>query len=238
MTDLPDEILLIICGYLGPIDALRAFLSKDTSDRFHHLIIKYRTHIKLSVLSYSEFRYMIDTILPQLDPSNLVLSNLHIPCLFDEFISSLGFSRLVQLRSLKLIGDIALRFSSLHWFSCLSKLETLYINESSKNRLLSNSSDMVPLRKFLFVNGLPPSVNEIHFHTRSGFVLHNQLKSFKTAQIKHASLRLDTADDLQILLNNGFLGNVSTLYVHLNAKQERCKLRFTTIEHVRTVSSL
>ncbi len=231
MTDLPDEILLTICEYLRPVDALRAFLSKDTSDRFHRLIVKYRTHVNLSVLSYSEFRYMIDTVLPQLDPSDLVLNNLHIPCLVDQFISSSCNIRSIQISSLHLNGDININYLLLAWLSQLSKLEELSFDNDHKYEWMSTPADHVNLRDFVFVNGLSPTANKLNFYTTFGLVLHNELNSLNTSQIKDASLRLNTINDLQILLNKGFLGNVSTLNITLKTKQEGRKLRSTTIHH-------
>jgi hypothetical protein len=68
LLDLPDEVLLIICRYLHPVDVLRAFL-KINSDRLHRLILDYRTNLVLNTLSYSDFRFMVDQLLPHMETS-------------------------------------------------------------------------------------------------------------------------------------------------------------------------
>jgi hypothetical protein len=222
-TDLPNEILLIICEYLRPVDVLRAFLSSDTSDRLHCLIIDYRTHIDLSELSYTEFRYMMDTVLPQLEPSNLRLSNLQIPCLIDQFIESWHRFSSMKINSLELDGCINLDYPFMLWLSRQSRLKALYFDETNQDKSISISADLVTLRNFLFVDGLPSSVEEIYFQTTCGLILHNGLKSSTASGINDASLNLDTIDDLQLLLNKGLLGNVSKLQIHLKNKQKGCK---------------
>jgi hypothetical protein len=224
LTDLPDEILLIICEYLRPVDALRAFLSNDTSDRFHRLIVKYRTHVNLSLLSYSEFLYMIDTILPKLNPSHLRLSNIHIPCLIDQFVSLRHQSSLMEISSLELNGCSSISFVLTLWLSSQSKLNELKIHDKGLDQSRLISADFITLRDFLFVDGLPSSVNKLYFDMPTGFVLHNQLKSSNTSQINYAFLQLNTVDDLQVLLSKGLLSNVSVLHIHLKQKQTECKL--------------
>jgi hypothetical protein len=224
LTDLPDEILLIICEYLRPVDALRAFLSSDTSDRFHRLIVKYRTNVNLSVLSYSDFRYMVDIVLPQLNPSNLRLSGLHILCLIDEFLLSLHRFPLMKIYSLELYGCPPICPTLTSWLSSQSQLNRLKIYDQGLEQSRLLAKDLATLRDFLFINGLPSSVKTLYFYIKDGFVLYNQLKSSITSQINYAFLQLDTVDDLQVLLNKGLLSNISKLHIYLKQKRQGCKL--------------
>jgi hypothetical protein len=224
LTDLSDELLLIICEYLRPIDALRAFLSNNTSDRFHRLIVEYRTNVNLSTLSYSEFRYMVDIVLPQLNPSNLRLSNAHIPCLTDRFVSSCHRFLSMKTSSLELYGCVPISNAFISWLSSQTKLETLYFEDKDQDEGALTSSDLNTLRKFLFIDGIPSSVKSISFNTYLGFILNNQLNSSILSQINYAFLQLDTVTDLQILLNKGILCNVSSLHIHLKHQRQVCKL--------------
>jgi hypothetical protein len=167
---------------------------------------------------------MIDTVLPQLNPSDMRLSDVHIPCLIDQFLSLRHRSSLLQISSLELNGCPSISFPLTLWLSSQSKLNVLKIHDKGVEQSRLISADYFILRGFLFVNGLPRSVNKIYFDMSSGFVLHDQLKSSITSQINDACLQLNTVNDLQLLLSKGLLINVSTLHIHLKQKRHECKL--------------
>ncbi|CAF4070998.1 unnamed protein product [Rotaria magnacalcarata] len=126
LLDLPDEVLLMICRYLQPVDVLRAFF-KSTSDRLHSLILDYRTNLVLSALSYAEFRLVADELLPYLETSQLTLSNSNIPCLVEHFLSLCHQLPLNNLRKLTLNSCTNISSSFVVWLSNQSKLEDLNV---------------------------------------------------------------------------------------------------------------
>jgi len=60
--DLPDEILLLICRYLSPVNVLDGLL--NLNNRLNQTITLYREKIFLSHLSYKDFYHLIDNHLP------------------------------------------------------------------------------------------------------------------------------------------------------------------------------
>ncbi|CAF3161654.1 unnamed protein product [Rotaria socialis] len=126
LLDLPDEVLLMICRYLQPVDVLRAFF-KSTSDRLHRLILGYRTNLVLSTLSYAEFRFVVDELLPYLETPQLALSNSKIPCLVEHFLSLCHQLPLNNLRKLTLKSCTNISSSLVVWLSNQSKLEDLSV---------------------------------------------------------------------------------------------------------------
>lgn len=126
LLDLSDEILLMICRYLQPVDVLRAFF-KGTSDRLHRLTLDYRTNLVLSTLSYAEFRFVVDELLPYLETSQLTLSNSNIPCLVEHFLSLCHQLPLNNLRKLTLKSCTNISSSLVAWLSNRSKLEDLNV---------------------------------------------------------------------------------------------------------------
>ncbi|CAF3531378.1 unnamed protein product [Rotaria socialis] len=126
LLDLPDEVLLMICRYLQPVDVLRAFF-KSTSDRLHRLILGYRTNLVLSTLSYAEFRFVVDELLPYLETPQLTLSNSKIPCLVEHFLSLCHQLPLNNLRKLTLKSCTNISSSLVVWLSNQSKLEDLSV---------------------------------------------------------------------------------------------------------------
>jgi hypothetical protein len=167
---------------------------------------------------------MTDTILPKLNPSNLTLSDVHIPHLIEMFTWPSNKLRSMKISSLKLRGCKTVDYSLTLWLSNQSELKTLKFTEEGLEKSELKSADFIKLRDFLFIKGLPTNVTELSFHTSIGFVLHNQLKSSITSQINYAFLQLDTIHDLQLLLNKGLLGNASKLHIHVKQNQRRCKL--------------
>ncbi|CAM4884230.1 unnamed protein product [Rotaria socialis] len=126
LLDLPDEVLLMICRYLQPVDVLRAFF-KSTSDRLHRLILGYRTNLVLSTLSYAEFRFVVDELLPYLETPQLTLSKSKIPCLVEHFLSLCHQLPLNNLRKLTLKSCTNISSSLVVWLSNQSKLEDLSV---------------------------------------------------------------------------------------------------------------
>jgi hypothetical protein len=62
ILDFPDEILCKIFEYLSPFDALYSFL--NLNNRFNRLLIPFKYQIDLTYLSYEQFMYYINIILP------------------------------------------------------------------------------------------------------------------------------------------------------------------------------
>jgi hypothetical protein len=116
-------------------------------------------------------------------------------------------------------------------------LNVLDVDQTGLDLSTFKSSDFSSLCDFLFSNKLPSSVNQLHF-SGIGLVLHNQLKSSIASSINYASLSLDTVDDLQILLSQELLGNVSKLHIHVQQKRQGCKLQIGSLENIRTNSLL
>ena len=64
---LPDEILLLICGYLSQVDILDSFL--NLNERLNKTIASYRQKIYFSHLSFNEFHHLINDHLVNLAPN-------------------------------------------------------------------------------------------------------------------------------------------------------------------------
>ncbi len=126
LDDLSDEILLIILDYLPLVDVLRAFYSNNLSDRFHRLILEYRTEFVLWNLCYSDFRYLVDHIFPQSEILKLSLSNFYIPCLIEHFSSLHQELSLIELRELQLDKCTFISPSLLTWISKQLKLKKFH----------------------------------------------------------------------------------------------------------------
>ena len=220
--DLPDETLLAILGYLSPSNVLRAFYSNHPSDRFHCLILQYRTHVMLQNLRYSDFRLLVDHIFSHDAVSKLTLSNTHIPCLIDHFSSLRQDVPLMQLRQLRLDHSTLMTPRLLNWIAKQPKLESLSCDYSSYRQPPSTLTQRSLLRDFLFNDDLATSLRTLFITVRSGLALSNQLPSKVITHLRHVELDLDTFDDLCILLDKKFLLTVKTLLIYINRPRQCC----------------
>lgn len=65
ILDFPDELLCKIFEYLSPFDAFYSFL--NLNNRFNRLIAPFQDQIDLTYLSYDQFMYYINIILPKIN---------------------------------------------------------------------------------------------------------------------------------------------------------------------------
>jgi len=89
-TSFPDEIILEICRYLHPIDILLSFTGLNY--RLNRTINDFIQHIHLSsVISYKNYLYLLETILPSiwLSIQSLTISNCQVPCLTTIFLNTI-----------------------------------------------------------------------------------------------------------------------------------------------------
>jgi hypothetical protein len=94
---------------------------------------------------------MIDTILPKLNPSNLTLSDVHIPHLIEKFTGSSNKFLSMKISSLKLRGYKPVGYYLIPWLSNQSKLKTLKFTDEGLEKSELESEDFIKLRDFLLV---------------------------------------------------------------------------------------
>ncbi len=222
LDDLSDEILLIILDYLPLVDVLRAFYSNNLSDRFHRLILEYRTEFVLWNLCYSDFRYLIDHIFSQSEILKLSLSNFYIPCLIEHFSSLHQELSLIELRELQLEKCTFLSPSLLTWISKQLKLKNFHCDYFSYKDSSLTLTQRSLLRDFFFNNGITASLHTLFVTLWPGLVLSNQLPARVIAHLREVKLDLDTFDDLCILLDKKFLLNVRNLLIYIDRPRQCC----------------
>jgi len=222
LDDLSDEILLMILDYLPSVDVLRAFYSNSMSDRFHRLILEYRTQYVLWNLCYSDFRYLIDQIFSQSEILKLSLSNYYIPCLIEHFTSLCQQLPLIELRELQMDKCTLISPSLLTWISKQLKLKKFHCDYFSYKDSPLTLTQRSLLRDFLFNNGITASLHTLSVTLWSGLVLSNQLPSRVIAHLREVELDLDTLDDLYILLDKKFLLNLRKLLIYINRPRQCC----------------
>jgi hypothetical protein len=83
--DLSDELILMMCHYLTPVDVIKAFY--DYSCRLFRCIDRYRKHINLTRCSYNDFQYFMEQFRSKrLLPSTLIVSNAFVSSQIDNLI--------------------------------------------------------------------------------------------------------------------------------------------------------
>ncbi|CAF1282245.1 unnamed protein product [Didymodactylos carnosus] len=108
---LPDEILLRILKYLNSFDALYSFMKLNT--RFENLLIAHKREINLSEVSYQQFLYYFEHLLPNIN----------------EILYAM------KLGSKKTPGQLGLFMSKVRTTNQFTDIETLTIVEPKLNEL-------------------------------------------------------------------------------------------------------
>jgi len=137
--NLPDEILLLICGYLSQINILDSLL--NLNKRLNKTIAFYRQKIFLSHLSFNEFHHLLNNYLVNLAPNvyHLYINNssmLNAGKIFEQKFSQIDqqFSLLQELYFHQI--DIE-TLENLSWrFNTMNNLRQLSI-DITEDRLLS-----------------------------------------------------------------------------------------------------
>ena len=216
--DLPDEILLMIFRYLPRIDVLRVFNSNDPSDRFHRLILDYRTKLYLRNLRYADFRYLIDHIASESGVAELALSNSNIPCLIEHFLSLCQELPFDELLTLGLYKCSCITPALIAWITKQRKLERFYCDYFTSGNSVPPLKQRSLLRDLLFNNEIAPSLHTLDVSLSLGLVLSNRLPSRVIAQLYYVDLSLETFDDLCILLIKNFIPIVRELVISLDRR--------------------
>ena len=100
---LPDELLLQICRYLSPSDILLAFCGLNL--RLNQTISDFIRHVHFSsVISYSNYLYLLRTSLPSIWSSieSLTISNYPISCMTSVFLQTIENDLPIHLKRLSL----------------------------------------------------------------------------------------------------------------------------------------
>ncbi|CAF4793616.1 unnamed protein product [Rotaria sp. Silwood1] len=227
VSDLPDEIFLLICRYLSPSDVLYSFYTPEQSHlRLHHIIGDYYKKIKLDKIFNAEFVYLFNlfsnTRFP-LRPESLILSNEHIPHLthsfFDYLHSNTINSIFINLKCLILINcfskDIYILNKCLFQMTLIQYLHIIFrrTNDDDDDVVQSRHRERSDLTIAQFLFGRQSSsLNKVIIDTLDGFILYQLL--LPNQSITYIDLVLETIDDLYILLS-GLVPNVETMIIQL-----------------------
>lgn len=111
ITDLSDEIFLLICRYLSPYHVLYSFYTPEQPDlHFHRIIFDYYTKIKLDTMKNNEYLYLIKLFCSSKIPFHielLILSNQYISYLTKRYFADISSTTIqsifVNLKRLTLI---------------------------------------------------------------------------------------------------------------------------------------
>lgn len=136
LLDLPDEILLIICGYLSSADILFSFYTPSKPEfRLHRMSYEYHKKIRIDGITKTQFNYLLKLFSDceiSLRPESLILSNEHVTCLIDAYFTIVHEdviqSMFVNLTSLTLVDCFHRDIQHLNdYIKHLTKLEFLHI---------------------------------------------------------------------------------------------------------------
>ena len=126
LEDLPDELLLGICRYLSSSDVLWAFYGLNA--RLSWTIHGYTQHVVLAQTSYTQFRQMCTSLLPQIGStvSSLVVSNQWVGVLSRIFLSYFGDTMSLTFPHLKHLSLVSFNVdASKAFFAALRDLPEL-----------------------------------------------------------------------------------------------------------------
>jgi hypothetical protein len=146
LTELPDEILLLICRYLPPAFVLYSFYTPERPEqRLHRVVFDYYTNIKLAGITNNEYIYLTNLFSQtSFQPLSLTFSNEHVTSLTQRYFLNMYTiqSIFTNLRRLTMIDCSAndLRFIYLYNIH-LSQLEHFHITIRKINENESMSID-------------------------------------------------------------------------------------------------
>jgi len=200
--DFPDEILLLICRYLSPVNVLDSLL--NLNDRLNQTISSYREKIYLSHLSYKDFYHLINNHLPYLARNVYYLyinnsSMLNVGKIFEEKFSKIDqeFPLLNELCfqqiDIETLENLSWRFNTMN---CLRQLNIdiaddrlssmpLQFDEFLCGKLFSRSNSFESLKL---------NLNKYQFN------LHSITQ--KCTNIRYLTISVKHLDDLFILFNH------------------------------------
>ncbi|CAF3370437.1 unnamed protein product [Rotaria socialis] len=202
-NDLPNEIILMICRFLSPIQVINAFLSYDF--RMFSCITEYHLTIDLSKCSYTDLQVYLNLLVTKrIQPLTLTISNVSMPTqikiFFDAFSSILNFC-FNHVHQLSLLECTTSDISNLEFdLRRFELLRSLRIVEAEWNNYGSSIdySKIEYMRNLLFNNNLN-SLTELELSIREGIVLDKQQRP--KLNLKRLTITLQTVDDLFILFD-------------------------------------
>ncbi len=212
-NDLPNKILLIICGYLGPAHVLEAF--SIYNERLFSCIFEYRKNIDLTKCSYADFKYFLHILAKDfLRPSRIIISNgrilTQIESFFNICITSMKFS-FKDVHHLSILECTESVFYEIYLgLNRFKSLQSLYIVQSTSTKSQSPMNYLIDERSRQRIFNSLKRLTELELTTNNGIILDKQL--CPNTHLKKLIISLQTIDDLYILLD-GLTPNLTVLHV-------------------------
>ncbi len=200
--DFPDEIILLICRYLSPVNVLDSLLNLNS--RLNQTISSYREKIYLSHLSSKDFYHLIDNHLPYLARNVYYLyinnsSMLNVGKIFEEkfckidqefpILNELVFHQI----DIETLENLSWRFNTMNYLRILNidiaedRLSSMpfQFDEFLCGKLFSRSNSFENLKL---------NLNKYQFN------LHSITQ--KCTNIRYLTISVKRLDDLFIIFNN------------------------------------
>ena len=202
---LPDELLLIICSYLTPIEILKSF--NDLNVRLNCTIRQYRRHVDFRSLNLREF-YLFSKLIRHSfgrDVRSLILSN-GVPSVrqlvlfrkqiepFEQILSNLERLTLIDHSD----DELDLFLPLISHLKHLKELKINFIKNDKETTLCSFLSQMLS-KNFSFYEHFPKRRKRDGFHleklslTGTGFL---KLSPIYNETIRHLTLEIENLEDL------------------------------------------
>jgi len=217
LLDFPDEILCKIFEYLSPFDALYSFL--NLNNRFNRLLIPFKYQIDLTYLSYEQFMYYINIILPIINQDGQL------------YVIKLGNKRTPG--QIKLFNKLICDENYRDYFTKIDKillespgLDELidfinkYVSSLTNLSTFSIKIDTIPDEKFqeltkLIINSILSisTLVKLSIEIPAGLVLARLSNTIMLNSLIHVTLNLTLVTDLLILIQH--IPNVENLSIRI-----------------------